>query len=55
MVFDDYLWSPMRPGTENPLPLPRAAIDAFTTLFFQKIRILPYLPLYQLYIQKNAQ
>ena len=55
MAFDDYLWSPMRPGTENPLLLPKAAIDAFTTLFSQKIRIIPNLPLYQLYIQKNAQ
>ncbi len=54
MAFDDYLWSPMRPGTENPLLLPKAAIDAFTTIFSQKIRILPNLPLYQLYIQKNA-
>lgn len=55
MAFDDYIWSPMRPGTENPLLLPKAAIDAFTTLFSQKIRIIPNLPLYQLYIQKNAQ
>ena len=55
LAFDDYLWSPMRQGTENPLLLPKAAIDAFTTLFSQKIRIIPNLPLYQLYIQKNAQ
>ena len=54
MAFDDYIWSPMRPGTENPLLRPKAAIDAFTTLFSQKIRIIPNLPLYQLYIQKNA-
>ena len=54
MAFDDYIWSPMRPGTENPLLLPKAAIDAFTTLFSQKIRIIPNLPLYQLCIQKNA-
>lgn len=53
MAFDDYLWSPMRPGTENPLLLPKAAIDAFTTIFSQKLRILPNFPLYQLYIQKN--
>ena len=55
LAFDDYLWSPMRPRTENPLFLPKAAIDAFTTLFSQKIRILPNLPLYQLYIQKNPE
>lgn len=52
MAFDDYIWSPMRPGTENPLLLPKIAIDAFTTIFSQKLRILPNLPLYQLYIQK---
>ena len=52
LAFDDYIWSPMRPGTENPLLLPKAAIDAFTTLYSQKLRILPNLPLYQLYIQK---
>ena len=52
IAFDDYIWSPMRPGTENPLLLPKAAIDAFTTIYSQKLRILPNLPLYQLYIQK---
>lgn len=54
MAFDDYIWSPMRPGTENPLLLPKIAIDAFTTIYSQKLRILPNLPLYQLYIQKLA-
>ena len=53
MAFDVYQWSPMRQGTENPLLLPKAAIDAFTTLFSQNLRILPNLPLYQLCIQKN--
>lgn len=52
IAFDDYTWSPMRAGTENPLLLPKIAIDAFTTIYSQKIRILPNLPLYQLYIQK---
>jgi predicted O-methyltransferase YrrM len=52
IAFDDYIWSPMRPGTENPLMLPKVAIDAFTTIYSQNLRILPNLPLYQLYIQK---
>lgn len=52
MAFDDYIWSPMRPGTENPLLLPKMAIDAFTSIYSQKLRILSNLPLYQLYIQK---
>lgn len=53
IAFDDYIWSPMRPGTENPLLLPKSAIDAFTTIYSQKLRILPNFPLYQLYIQKH--
>ena len=55
MAFDDYLWSPMRPGTENPLLLPKAAIDSFTTLYSRKLRILSGIPLYQLYVQKTQQ
>ncbi|MFY8268566.1 MAG: hypothetical protein ACOVLK_04125, partial [Terrimicrobiaceae bacterium] len=49
-----YIWSPVRPGTENPLLLPKMAIDAFTTIYSQKLRILPNLPLYQLYVQKYS-
>jgi predicted O-methyltransferase YrrM len=52
MALDDYLWSAERPGTENPLNDPKIAIDAFTTIFRRKIRIIPNLPLYQLYLQK---
>jgi predicted O-methyltransferase YrrM len=54
IAFDDYIWSPVRPGTENPLLLPKMAIDAFTTIYSQKLRILPNLPLYQLYVQKYS-
>jgi predicted O-methyltransferase YrrM len=52
IAFDDYTWSPMRPGTENPLLLPKMAIDAFTTIYSQKLRVISNLPLYQLYVQK---
>lgn len=55
MVFDDYLWSPMRPGTENPLLLPKIAIDAFTTAYSQKSRVVPGAPLYQLMVQKLSE
>ena len=53
MAFDDYIWSPYRRGTANPLLLPKLAIDAFTTIFSNQSRILPNLPIYQLYVQKN--
>lgn len=52
MAFDDYLWAPLSRGIENPLVTPKAAVDAFTTLHAQQMRIIPNLPLYQLYIQK---
>lgn len=52
MAFDDYLWAPVRRGMENPLITPKAAVDAFTTIHVQQMRIIPGLPLYQLYIQK---
>ena len=52
MAFDDYLWAPVRRGMENPLVTPKAAVDAFTTIHAQQLRIIPNLPLYQLYIQK---
>ena len=52
MTFDDYLWAPVRRGMENPLITPKAAVDAFTTIHSQQMRVIPNLPLYQLYIQK---
>lgn len=54
MAFDDYLWNPYKKGASNPLLLPKLAVDAFTTIHSNQCRILPNLPLYQLYIQKNA-
>jgi len=52
MAFDDYLWAPVRRGAENPLVTPKAAVDAFTNIYSQQMRVIPNLPLYQLYIQK---
>ena len=52
MVFDDYLWSPFKPGSEDPLSTPKIAVDAFTTLFARQARVLAGLPIYQLYVQK---
>jgi predicted O-methyltransferase YrrM len=52
MAFDDYLWSPFRPGSEDPLSTPKMAVDAFTTLFARQARVLAGLPIYQIYLQK---
>lgn len=52
MAFDDYLWDPYGSGASNPLLLPKSAIDAFTTIFSNQLKIVPNFPLYQLYIQK---
>ncbi len=52
MVLDDYLWEDPS-GTQNILRNPKIAIDAFTTIYSSKLRILAA-PLYQVYIQKLA-
>jgi predicted O-methyltransferase YrrM len=52
MAFDDYLWSPFRRGSEDPLSTPKMAVDAFTDIFSRQARVLPNFPLYQLYLQK---
>ena len=52
MALDDYLWSAERPGLDDPLNSPKIAIDAFTTIFRRMARIIPNLPIYQIYLQK---
>jgi predicted O-methyltransferase YrrM len=55
IFFDDYLWSPAPTGDGRGIDLawsPKPAIDAFTTMYWNKIRIQSGLPLYQLYVQK---
>lgn len=51
IVFDDYLWSGGPP--HDLLMAPKIAIDAFTTVYASKVRILSA-PLYQLYVVKTA-
>lgn len=49
--FDDYLWS-AKPSRElNPLNCPKIAIDAFTTIFGDRIKIIPGFSA-QVYLQK---
>ncbi len=53
MALDDYLWSAEHPGREDLLNSPKLAIDAFTNIYRRQVRVIPNLPLYQLYLQKN--
>jgi hypothetical protein len=50
MCFDDYLWH-WADRPYNPLDTPKAAIDAFTMIYAQKLQILA-LPPTQLFIEK---
>jgi predicted O-methyltransferase YrrM len=54
MVFDDYLWSMEAPPHVDPLNMPKPAIDAFTTIFMRKARVLPQMPNAQCYVEKIA-
>lgn len=54
MIFDDYLWSMEPLGQQDVLNMPKPAIDAFTTIFQRKLRIMTGVPLYQLLIEKLA-
>ena len=54
MIFDDYLWSMEAPLNVDPLNMPKPAIDAFTTVFMRKVRVMPNLPNAQCYVEKIA-
>ena len=54
MIFDDYLWSMDRPGSQDVLRMPKPAIDAFMNLYQRKMVVYPGLPLRQLYARKIA-
>lgn len=51
LVFDDYLWSLEAPGSQDPLNMPKPAIDSFVNIYQRKLQILPA-HLDQLYVQK---
>jgi predicted O-methyltransferase YrrM len=51
LVFDDYLWRDATSPAVNPLGCPKAAIDAFTNIYGNKVAVLEA-PLYQLYMKK---
>jgi predicted O-methyltransferase YrrM len=55
MIFDDYLWSMEPARSVDPLNTPKLAIDAFTTVFARKVRVLPDFPNAQCYVEKIAK
>lgn len=52
MIFDDYLWSMEPFGQQDPLNMPKPAIDAFINIYQRKLRVLPGIPLYQIVVEK---
>jgi predicted O-methyltransferase YrrM/glycosyltransferase involved in cell wall biosynthesis len=52
MIFDDYLWRLGPDGSQDPLNMPKPAIDSFINIFQRKLRVMSGLPIYQLYIEK---
>jgi predicted O-methyltransferase YrrM len=54
MIFDDYLWHLEPAGAQNPLNMPKPAVDAFLNLFQQKMQVMVGAPLNQIYARKNA-
>lgn len=49
MIFDDYLWSMDRPGSQDVLKMPKPAIDAFLNIFQRKMSIYTGPPINQIY------
>jgi predicted O-methyltransferase YrrM len=50
LILDDYWWTPS--DKRNVLESPKAAIDAFTTIYFDHVRPLTGYPSGQVYLQK---
>ncbi len=54
VICDDYLWSDPQFGGGRTLGRPKIAIDAFTTIYWDKIDILTGMPNTQTYFRKVA-
>ncbi len=52
MIFDDYLWSMDKPGSQDVLKMPKPAIDAFINIFQRKMSVFFGAPIGQLYTRK---
>ncbi len=54
MICDDYLWRGRKERPRALVDTPKPAIDAFTTCYARKLRIIEDVPLYQLAFEKLA-
>lgn len=54
MIFDDYLWSMESKGKEDPLNMPKCAIDAFLNIHQRKMSVMLDVPLRQIFAVKIA-
>jgi predicted O-methyltransferase YrrM len=54
VICDDYLWNDARWGGNRTLGRPKIAIDAFTTIFADKIQMVWGMPNIQVWFQKIA-
>jgi predicted O-methyltransferase YrrM len=55
IICDDYLWDDPRWGGNRTLGRPKIALDAFTTIYADKLRMVRGLPNTQVYFQKIAE
>lgn len=54
MIMDDYLWTMEPQRSVDLLNTPKLAIDAFTSIYLRKLRILSDLPNTQCFVEKIA-
>lgn len=54
VICDDYLWDDARFGGNRTLGRPKIALDAFTTIYADKLKMIRGLPNTQVYFQKIA-
>jgi predicted O-methyltransferase YrrM len=54
LICDDYTWDDPRFGGNRTLGRPKIALDAFTTIFADKLKFIRGMPLLQIYLQKTA-
>jgi len=54
MAFDDYLWHIEKAGQQDPLNMPKPAIDAFININIRKLNVVSEAPLRQLYVVKAS-
>lgn len=55
MILDDYLWRDKDTDGSDILYAPKAAIDAFTNIFYKKISVMPCGIPDQIYLEKTAE